>query len=308
MKRIISVSIGSSSRNHRAEENILGEDFLIERIGTDGDMEKAIRLIKELDGKVDAFGMGGIDLYLYGDKGKKYILKAALPIARAAQKTPIVDGSGLKNTLERRVVRYLQNELKIPLEKKKVLLVCAMDRFGMAESFEAFGASVIFGDFMFALGIPIPIHSLNTLRKAARVLMPIASKLPFEMLYPTGKKQESDDRRFGEYYKKADIIAGDYLYIKKHMPLDLSGKIIVTNTVTENDIKVLESRGVGLLVTSTPEVKGRSFGTNVMEAVLISLIGKLPDQVTAEDYDNLLDQFTSIHRVLDFSKKGALIG
>ena len=61
---MVSISLGSSQRNNRVETEILGEKFIIERIGTDGDMVKAIGLIRELDGKVDAFGMGGIDLYI----------------------------------------------------------------------------------------------------------------------------------------------------------------------------------------------------------------------------------------------------
>lgn len=46
MKRIVSVSIGSSSRDHKVTIKILGQEFLIERIGTDGDIKKAIEIIK----------------------------------------------------------------------------------------------------------------------------------------------------------------------------------------------------------------------------------------------------------------------
>jgi hypothetical protein len=38
------------------EVELLGEKVVIERIGTDGDMEKAAQMYKDLDGKVDAFG------------------------------------------------------------------------------------------------------------------------------------------------------------------------------------------------------------------------------------------------------------
>ena len=63
MRRIVSVSLGSSKRDHKVTADIMGEEFEIERIGTDGNIGAAIDLIKELDGKVDALGMGGIDLY-----------------------------------------------------------------------------------------------------------------------------------------------------------------------------------------------------------------------------------------------------
>ena len=62
MKHAVSVSIGSSRRDKRVEITLLDEQIIIERIGTDGDMDKAANLYRELDGNVDAFGVGGADL------------------------------------------------------------------------------------------------------------------------------------------------------------------------------------------------------------------------------------------------------
>ena len=61
MKRIVSVSIGSSEGDKNVEVNIMGEHFIVERIGTNGSIDGAIELIRQLT-KVDAFGMGGINL------------------------------------------------------------------------------------------------------------------------------------------------------------------------------------------------------------------------------------------------------
>ena len=297
MKRIVSVSIGASSRNHRVTVNICGQDFMIERIGTDGDIKKAINLIRELDGKVDVFGMGGIDLYLYGGNGRRYVIRAALPIARAAIKTPIVDGSGLKNTLERDMSKFIDQQCNIYLANKKVLLVSGMDRFGMAQAFTDMGCSMIFGDLIFALGLPVPIHNIKNLHRLAAVLMPVIARMPFEFLYPTGKKQEEVIPKYTRYYDMADIIAGDFLYIKPYLPENLDGKIIVTNTVTFEDVQMLKKRGVKLLVTSTPEFNGRSYGTNVIEALIVSLSGKRPEEITPEMYMDMIRQFGIKHRV-----------
>ena len=54
MKHAVSVSIGSSRRDKRVEITLLDEQIIIERIGTDGDMDKAANLYRELDGNVDA--------------------------------------------------------------------------------------------------------------------------------------------------------------------------------------------------------------------------------------------------------------
>ncbi len=288
MKTILSVSIGSSTRDHRVEANIMGQDFVLERKGTDGDIQKAINLIKEYDGKVDAFGMGGIDLYIFGGD-KRYTIKDAIPLKEAAVISPIVDGSGLKNTLERNVIRYINHNKVIDLEGKRVLVVSAMDRFGMAEAFEEAGSLVVCGDLIFALGIPKQLNSIHVLHKIARVIAPIACRLPFEVLYPTGKSQEVGSNKYEAFYQNADIIAGDYLYIKKYLPGSLKGKVIITNTVTSGDVEHLAQIGVSTLITTTPEYNGRSFGTNVMEAIIVALAGKGKQELTSAEYNHYLE-------------------
>jgi hypothetical protein len=58
------------------------------------------------------------------------------------------------------------------------------------------------------------------------------------------------------------------------MPDDLTGKIIVTNTTTQKNVEELKKRNLHILVTVTPRLEGRSFGTNVMEAILLALMDK----------------------------------
>ena len=59
MKRAVSISLGSPTRDKAVEINLLGETVRIERIGTNGDAAKARQMFREMDGKVDAFGLGG---------------------------------------------------------------------------------------------------------------------------------------------------------------------------------------------------------------------------------------------------------
>jgi len=300
VKRVMSVSLGSSSRDHSVETEVLGEKMLIERIGTDGDIDRAVQIIREYDGKVSAFGLGGIDLYIYAGP-KRYTFRDAEKIARAARVTPVVDGSGLKNTLERKVITYLQEELGMSFTDKKVLMVCAVDRFGMAESFCRAGADMTFGDLIFALGMPFSISSMKSLERIARIIAPIVVKLPFKLVYPTGDKQEKFEPKYGRYFEKAEVIAGDFHFIRRYMPEKLTGKLIITNTVTEKDIELLKERGIRLLVTTTPELRGRSFGTNVMEGVLVALSGRRPEDMLPEDYSELLEKIGFKPRVVKFS-------
>ncbi|HHY37076.1 MAG TPA: quinate 5-dehydrogenase [Firmicutes bacterium] len=302
MKRVVGISLGSSKRNNRVEIEILGEQFIIERIGTDGDIVKAVGLIRELDGKVDAFGMGGIDLYITAGQ-RRYAFRDAKKLARAARITPIVDGTGLKNTLERRVVSQLEKTGFISWAGKKVFLVSGADRFGMAQALVQHGAQVIFGDLMTALGLPLPLTSLPMLERVAYLFAPLICQLPFKLLYPTGKKQGQNTPRFEKFYREADVIAGDFHLIWKYLPLSLPGNMILTNTVTAADVEALRERGAGYLVTTTPELNGRSFGTNVMEAVLVTVIGKHPDEISPREYEEAIDAIGFKPRIQNLTQK-----
>lgn len=301
MKRVVSISLGSSKRDHCVVAEFGGENFSIERIGTDGNKEKFVQLIKELDGKVDAFGMGGTDLYIYAGN-KRYVFKESATIAAIAKHTPIVDGSGIKNTLERRVVHYLKEKEGITFQNKNTLIVCAVDRFGLAEELVAVGSRAVFGDLLFGLGLPVPIRSLKTLALLARMIAPVITRLPIEMFYPTGERQTRRSPRFSQYFAQAEFIAGDFHFIRRYMPEDLKGKTVITNTVTQKDEELLRQSGIKTLVTTTPEMGGRSLGTNVLEAVLVTLLAKSPALITAADYEYMLDKIDIRPRVRQFSK------
>jgi hypothetical protein len=274
MKRAVSISIGSSKRNKAVEVNLLGQNVSIERIGTDGDMEAAALKYKDLDGKVDAFGVGGADLGALVD-GKWFPLYSVQPMVRFVQKTPLVDGGGLKNTLENKAPAFLDREIGdyINARGRKVLVTVGMDRWGLSKSFVEAGYETIFGDFMFGLDIPIVIRKISQLKTMGHLLMPIVGRLPFAWIYPTGEKQEKRTPKWGEHYAWATVIAGDCHYIKRFMPDDLTGKVIVTNTTTPEDVEVFRKAGVKYLVTTTPVLEGRSFGTNMIEAALVAVSG-----------------------------------
>ncbi|HTA55500.1 MAG TPA: hypothetical protein VK755_12225 [Candidatus Acidoferrales bacterium] len=302
MKRVVSVSLGSSGRDHRAQVTLMGEAFDISRVGTDGKLDAAIGLVRELDGTVDAIGLGGIDVYLYAGP-HRYALRDGLRLLDAAKATPVVDGSGLKNTLERATVRFMQDELSMDLRGRRVLMVSALDRFGMAQALVDAGADVLFGDFIFALDKDMPVRDLHEFEAMAEKYLPDACKLPFQFFYPTGKKQEKPpEPKYPQYYEQAEIVAGDFHFMRQFMPLRLDGKTILTNTVTQANVEELAERGVKRLITTTPDIGGRSFGTNVLEAALVALLGKAWSDVVPADYERLLRELQLKPRVMELGR------
>ncbi len=272
MLKAVSVSLGSSERDKEVTIVLNGKEVHIHRVGTDGDVNKARQMFTELDGKVDCLSVGGVDLYLpLGTR--EYPLYAALDLVRNVKKTPVVDGRGLKHTLERRVFNLAKPLLPEIPRFKQAFIPVVVDRLGMGEAAAEHADQVIVGDLMVALGIPIPLYGMQAYYRAAKFLLPIVSHFPMSMLFYGSNKKEVYKPKFVPFWEGSDLLAGDFLFMRKYMPLDISGKWVLTNTTTEKNVELLRERGAKLVITTTPRYEGRSFGTNMMEAALTAYAG-----------------------------------
>jgi hypothetical protein len=301
MKRVVSVSLGSSKGNKAHEVDILGERFLIERIGTDGDMQRFASMFVELDGKVDALGVGGADIYVVIGK-RRYAFRQILNIVSKVKSTPVVDGSGLKHTLEREAIYSLQRDCIVDFSAEKALLVSAVDRFGMAQALSEVCPNVVYGDLMFTIGLPFRIRRYSTVRLIGLLVLPIVTKLPFKWFYPTGEKQEKRTPRFGWAFDEATFICGDTHFIKRYAPDRMPGKTILTQTLRKATLDWFRSTGVSRVITTTPVMGGETFATNVMEGVLVALLGKPPSEITEDEYLDVLKRLDWKPQVLALSE------
>jgi hypothetical protein len=286
MKRAVSISLGSSKRDKKVVVNFKGEEIQVERVGTDGDIAKARQMYLDLDGKVDAFGVGGVDLYLRLDE-KEYPLRAALKLVSGVTQTPLCDGRGLKHPLERRVFELARPQLG-DIRFKQAFVPVAVDRLGLAQAVAEVAERTVFGDLMVALGVPIPIYGIPAFKRVARVMLPIVSHFPMSMIF-YGSDGAEQEPKYVKYFEASDLIAGDFLFMRKYMPKNLSGKTVVTNTTTEDNIELLKSRGVKTVITTTPRYEGRSFGTNMLEAALTAYAGK-GRRLADDEFNGLIDE------------------
>lgn len=294
MKKILSISVGSSARDHTTRHEFLGQECELSRQGTDGDFDKAVQRYADMDGKVDAFGMGGVEFFLRVGQ-RRYHFRDVRRISRAVKISKIGDGNGIKSLLEQRAFAALEKHLNEKegksLRGMPALLTTAVDRYGMGQAMVDAGLDVTFGDLMFALGLPFPIKKLATVRLIAAVLLPVITNLPFSWFYALGSEQDKPPQsKWDRYYQQSTVLGGDFIQIRQFMPDDLTGKIIVTNTTTAKNVEELRQRNLHILVTVTPRLEGRSFGTNVMEATLLALMDKPQSQVTDADFLDLIER------------------
>jgi len=285
MKRAVSISLGNSKRDKSVTIKLNDQEILVERIGTDGDIAKARQMYLDLDGVIDAFGVGGVDLYLRLDD-REYPLRAALKLVEGVTQTPLCDGRGLKHTLERRVFELAKPQLG-DMHFKQAFVPVAVDRLGLAEAASEVSDRIVFGDLMVALGVPIPVYGIPAFKRVARVMLPLVSWFPMSMIF-YGSDGAEKEPKYVKYFESSDLVAGDFLFMRKYMPKQMDGKTVVTNTTTEENIRLLKARGVKTVITTTPRYEGRSFGTNMLEAALTAYAAK-GRRLTDDELNGLID-------------------
>lgn len=273
MKRAVSISLGSSTRDKAVEVKILGETVSIERIGTNGDFNKAVAMYQELDGKVDCFGVGGALLgFMVANTWRP--MHSVLPLIKNVHHTPVVDGTGLKMTLENKITKVVNEALPGYIKEKRAFIAAGLDRWGTSKALIDDGYECVFGDAMFALNWNLPIRDEKSLIRLANTLLPIVTRLPFSWIYPLGEKQLEREPKYSDYFEWATVVAGDCHYLWRHMPDRLPDRLVITNTTTTSDQEFFKSAGIKYLVTTTPIIDGRSFGTNMIEAAIIAALGR----------------------------------
>jgi predicted amino acid dehydrogenase len=274
MKRIISISLGTSQRDYQLTTTVLGQHIDVRRIGTNGDVARATALVREYDGKVDAIGLGGLTpVFRVG--AARYPHHEAIGIAAGAQRTPVVDGGMLKASLERWAVQKAADMVRGIFNYRRILITSGIERYQLAQALAQFEGTLRFADPIVHLGLSFlpPPRSLRQLEIYAATTLPFLSLLPYRYLHPVALGREGHSDRAVELFNWADVIAGDFAYIRRFAPHDLRGKVIVTDDPSPDEIDDLAARGVSTLVTMTPPISDdRPFvATDVLEAIVVAV-------------------------------------
>ena len=114
-----------------------------------------------------------------------------------------------------------------------------------------------------------------------------------------GEKQETRAPKFTKVFADATFVCGDWHYIRRYAPDDLSGKTVLTQSVRKADLDWLKTTKARRVITTTPVMGGETFATNVMEGVVVALLGKRPEQMTEQDYLETLARLDWSPNVID---------
>lgn len=291
-KKIISISLGSSSRDMETVWKIGEHTFSIKRKGVNASFDNLKKEIANNYENADVITLGGIDINL-SFTDKKYPFRDASKLLKIPSKVPIVDGENYKEWVEPYFLKKVI-ETKIISNKQKVFFPLAANRVPIIKAMSDLGFNdFVFGDIIYNLGIKfLPIKKLKTYELVGRLFGPVITRLPFSWIYPIGEKQDIQEIKRPDLFERADIIAGDFHDIHKYVIDDLTDKTIITNTVTAADVDMLKKRNLKYLITFSPNFAGRTFGSNVMDGIITAFLQERGNEITYDKYMDAVDMLS----------------
>lgn len=299
MKKLVSVSLGPRRLDYEFQAELWGEEFLIRRVGTDGDTALARKLVREHDGQVDCIALGGMAISFQVGK-RRWRHKDTYRIASAARTTPVVGGRALKRIVDRWAIREIARKHPGLFADRNVLFLSGIANWDLVSVMSEHTDTMAFGDPVLHYGAPVVLRDVAGLERYARVAMPFLTRRPYVSFFPRGKAAEGiQTRELTQYYQRADVIVGDLRLLVHHSPRDLGHKVIVTDSIGPDTLEMFRERSVETLCTTTPQVFGEQRADlQILHAACIAHLDKDPRSIDEQDYLGLLRELEARPRVI----------
>ncbi len=292
MKKILVLHLGDDEEITTV--SCLGQTIEIRRLGTGGDPDRAGACIAEYDGKVGAIALEGFVAQLkLGAETRSHSVGAALKSATAH--TPIVDGSGVRDGLERWAVMLADRAQPGIFAEKIVLMTPGLNHSGLIDELNKHSRTIRYADPFVFFNLPdFPLMgSRQTLGRAAGLTLDRLHDAPFRRLHPLAGTPQA--HRPESPFHSADILAGDIGAIRRYAPALLERKTIVAEYATAEDLEDLQERGVSIVVTLMPALDGKGelgrWSAATIEAIFAAL---RPDPAVPLSEDVYLDLMANL--------------
>jgi len=296
MKKVVTVSLGSSKQDFSFETTFLGQPFQVQRMGADDDMTQAWELMRRQQVHADAIGLGEVgDHYHVGQDTR--INKETQRLLHVVTRVPATTGATLRRLLQVRAVRYVQNELGSYFNNNLVLFLSGIRNYDMAVAMSDYTPNLKFADALAQTGTPKMLTSLTQLELYAKGSDWALSGRPGEIL--EAALGEFKANRIAAEVAKSHVIVGTFHELKEvGNAKNLAGKTVITSAVDDTRLAFFKQCKVNLVVDVSPQLFDRVVGTNVIEAMILAALGKPPESVSDDDFAEIIDELDIKPRLL----------
>ena len=296
MKKVVTVTLGPSRQDFSFETDFLGHRFQVKRLGADDDTGKAWELMRRHQATADAIGLGEIgDHYQVGLR--TVVNRETARLLNVVTRVPVTTGATLRRLLQVRAVRHVQARLGHYFNNNLVLFLSGMRNYDMAVALSDYTPNLSFADALFQTGAPAMLGSLSQLELFAKGSDWMLSGKPGEMLEAALGGFKAN--RIAAAVAKSHVVVGTFAELKSvGNPANLAGKTLITSAVDDERLAFFKSCKVNLVIDVSPKLFDRVVGVNTLEAMMLAALGKPPEQVSDDDFGEILDELDITPRLL----------
>jgi len=306
MKKIVSISLGSSKRNYEFSTQFLGVDFHVQRFGTDGNVEQAANLMREWDKKAHVIGLGDVK-FPYSIGSNRMVRKDTETLIDVGKNlhTPVTIGNALRRVAYEWSLRHVNYQLGKGnyFSNARVLFMSGMFSYNLSKVMAEYTPNLVFADPLIEKGIPNLLKSIRDLEKYALGIHQVVQWIPLKAITSRlAPLQGIDKYLFRRAVKEAQVIVVPYQgfnqYIQNFFVDELRGKIVVTSTVYDDRVQLLKERGVEIIIDTTPKILKHVVAVNVLEAMIMAALDRSLDEITDDDLLEIVSEQRMDPRVI----------
>ncbi len=296
MKKVVTVTLGSSKQDFEFETDFLGQRFQVKRMGADDDTGKAWELMRRQQATADAIGLGEIgDHYQVGLS--TVVNKETRRLLNVVTRVPVTTGATLRRLLQVRAVRHVQKELGHYFNNNLVLFLHGMRNYDMAVAMSDYTRNLSFADALFQTGAPAMLTSLEQLELFAKGSEWVLS----------GKRGELLESLLGDFKRsrvaaevaKSHVVVGTFAELKAvGNASNLAGKTVITSAVDDERLAFFTKCKVNLAIDVSPKLFDRVVGVNTIEAMILAALHKPREAVSDDEYTEIIDELEITPRLL----------
>ncbi|MBK9444326.1 MAG: dehydrogenase [Comamonadaceae bacterium] len=296
MKTVIGISLGASAHDFEMNATIAGVPLQVKRLGTDGSLPKAGKLLKYWDKRADAIGLGVLkDSYKAG--AHRFIDKDSARLKDVATKAPVTFGGQLGDILQEWALRHAQVSLGHYFNNARVLFFSGLKNYKLAMSMAEYTDNLKFADPLIQLGVPKLLTSLQALQLYASGAHYVKDwTLPDAL--SSGPVKEWTRFLLRKAMQKASVIVAPVHELDEFGLEELAGKTIITSTVSDERLALLQSKGVHMVIDGAPVLQGHTLGPDLFDAMVVAATEKEPQQIHEDDYLEIITALQLEPRIL----------
>ncbi len=296
MKKVVTVTLGSSKKDFEFKTKFLGQEFQVRRFGADKDSSKAWELMRRQQANADAIALSDMpDHYHVGLR--TVINKKSQHLMQVVTRVPVTTGASLRRLLQVRAVRYVQKELGRYFDNNLVLFLSGMRNYDMAVALSDYTRNLSFADPVFHAASPVLLSSLDQLELFAKGKELLPDGVPGDFLKSVLGTLKN--KIVANAVAKSHVIVGTFREIQAVAAGgNLEGKTLITSAVDDEAFAFFAKHKVNLAVDVSPKLFDQVVGISTITAMILAATGKSEAELTDHDFEEILHELDIKPRLL----------